>query len=332
MTLELQIEKTNIPKNLIITEENINTNTKYNFTRYTFSEPIVLPYDKRLNTKVARGAKISRNYFTNMLISFLEDTLPEVFPEEFYPNAELEGPFITHFDNIYINPTKADAHFQYSVNLELNKEVKSKNSLTNIELFNVAKILTYVTLNTIPLPFSEENDIVTNGYFPRIQNGKIEPVSGVTVTTGYTIMSLPEIIYNDFCKNTFIGEISAPIMQTLLHRSPLFFPEAHPISKSFYHMPTSVICLKDSKVETIQKALEFRELLCEFMIANRKELMNIAEDFGIAKTATNIPLDKDLQDYDPKNLYIRFNSVNRRIEDMRPKLSLELLRTFSDIY
>lgn len=85
MDIELKVEKTEIPENFKV----IN-GLKEHAIWHTFNKPICLPYDKDLISKVEKGAKISACYFADVLHAFIKDTLPNLFPENFYSEMKLD--------------------------------------------------------------------------------------------------------------------------------------------------------------------------------------------------------------------------------------------------
>jgi hypothetical protein len=172
------------------------------------------------------------------------------------------------------------------------------------------------------------DDLITNGFFPRTNDDKLQPVEGVEIRTGNTYFELPRILGDN--EKVYIVEISAPILQTLLGDSPLFFPNyptkyninSHGIGGGFYNPPS--IKLNDSEITTISQARKFREKLSIFLINNRAKLKLLAEEFGEAKHAAKIGADNSLTNYKPEFLFKYLNEVNKKIEEFRKEVPADL--------
>lgn len=161
----LVVEKTDIPQGLKIEKE-----TREKEIWYLFSQPILLPYDKDLLSKVEKGAKLSVPYFANVLQAFVEDTLPNMFPKNFY-TMKLDAYNVYRID---INPKNHDIH-QYSFGLDFLRT--EKINIPNIpQQYKNMNIKTGVFLSS-KIFHSAATDPITNGFFPRTKDGKIEPVA-----------------------------------------------------------------------------------------------------------------------------------------------------------
>ena len=137
--LELVVEQTILPDNLRIIKE-----ARGRDIWYVFDKPIFLPYDRDLAPKVEGGAKISTDYFTEVLRSFIENAIPTVFPKGFYDTMEIDSkPY-----RININPSNHGDH-QHSFNLYFEKNITTdqpntpqghKNTHTKTSVFLTSTI------------------------------------------------------------------------------------------------------------------------------------------------------------------------------------------------
>jgi len=316
MNLELNVGKTIIPPDLKIKIEK----DKFGL-EYFFSSPIVLPYDKNLVLKVNAGAKITEEYFFNVIKALLEDTLPDLFPKDFYKTIKQDFPHLYYID---INPTSHEPS-QYAFTPNLHTTIKQNNSTVKPDLNNSIDISTGLFIGAA-IFHSASTDPITNGFFPRTINPsstELAPTHGIHVKPS-TNITLPSIISEN--SNPYFGELCTPIIQTLLTETVLFFPERTQIRTNYNHWMNSntVLDLQDSSIKTINKALAYRQKLNKFMYANREELTAIVEEFANAKKEANIPFEKSMDDYKPEFLYQKFNKVNRRIENLKEKVPQNL--------
>lgn len=165
--IEVVVEETKLPTNLEIQKE-----IRGKEIWYTLNQPIFLPYDKDLITKVEKGAKLSVPYFAKVLQAFIQDTLPDIFPKDFYNTMKLDDYNVYRVD---INPEYHEPH-QYSFNMDFVK-TETPNIPTLPQQYKDMNINTSVFL-TSKIFHPASNDPITNGFFPRTKDGKtIEPVA-----------------------------------------------------------------------------------------------------------------------------------------------------------
>jgi hypothetical protein len=312
MNLELNVGKTIIPSDLKIKVEKTSQGLEY-----TLSSPVVLPYDKDLVLKVNSGAKITEEYFLNVMKTLLEDVLPDLFPKDFYKEIKNDPPHLYYID---INPTSHEPH-QYSFGIDLKTTIKQNNSTVKPDINNSIDISTGLFISS-SIFHPASTDPITNGFFPRTINPtstELAPTHGIHLRPN-TNITLPSIISEN--SRPFNGELCTPIIETLLTETVLFFPERTLIRSLYVNWMESypALNLQDSSIKTINKALAYRQKLNKFMYANRDELKSIVQEFANAKFEAGIPSDKSLDDYEPKFLYEKFNKINRRIETIKEKV------------
>lgn len=133
------------------------------------NQPIFLPYDKDLIFKVEKGAELSVPYFTKVLQHFLEATLPDILPKDFYTmQMDRDIHWVT------INPESHEP-FQYAFNLNF-KRTETPNIQNLPEQYKNMNIQTSIFL-TSEIFHPASNDPITNGFFPRTKDGEIQPVA-----------------------------------------------------------------------------------------------------------------------------------------------------------
>ncbi len=305
---ELNIEKTIIPNDL-----KIEKTMKGNEIWYTFNKPLYLPYDKNLLSKIEKDAKIPIPYFTNVLQSFIEDILPNIFAKGYYNTMKLDRePY-----RIDINSNN-NHNFPYSFNLDF-----SKNE--DLDIDNLPKQYENMTINTSVFITSEIlHHPIKNGFFPLTKEWIIQPVHGIQLRTTRTEVELPGILSSN--ESVFITELSTPFFEKLLLWKPLFFPnhkdywEKITWTKGKFWWNSPAIKLTDSEFNTIKTAKEFRNELALFLINNREEIISLIEEFSEAKKYAGISSDRSLENYKPDFLYTHFHEIDWKFQEFSKKL------------
>ncbi|MGV8162579.1 MAG: hypothetical protein ACP5N2_04580 [Candidatus Nanoarchaeia archaeon] len=322
MNLELNIEKTIIPPGLKIRKETVGDDTWRHLNK-----PVRLPFDKDFVSKVKNIDSIPRQYFLQVIKSFLEDILPETFPKDFYKSIDCDD-YDMRYDNIHINPQPNNAH-HYSINVDLS--TVSQEDINRGK--RVADVQTSILLSSTIYNASAGSPI-TNGYNPRIVDGTLAPVDGISIRLTWAYIALPNLQARESNDGGhFYTELYAPVLQTLLTESPLFFPTTHPIRNTYHNgLSFPALWIKDTDIKTINNALTFREELTKFTNKNYSELRSIVKDFSSAKHEAGINSEKSIENYTSEFLYNRFHKVNRRIEDFRLKLPKNMILDFDKLY
>ncbi len=309
--IELVVEDTKLPTSLQIQKE-----TRGKDILYVLNQPIFLPYDKDLISKVEKGAELSVPYFTKVLQHFLEATLPDILPKDFYTmQMDRDIHWVT------INPESHEP-FQYAFNLNF-KRTETPNIQNLPNQYKDMNIQTSIFL-TSEIFHPASNDPITNGFFPRTKDGSLQPVEWVEIRPSYTFMQLPSILSDE--DRTYIGEISAAILQTLLAGSHLFFPKntIHARTMNDWRYPSPTIKVKNSESITINKSREFRDKLATFLIENKEELKILVQEFAEAKKKAGIPSDESLNRYKTEHLHTHFDTINTKLHAFRNKLPADL--------